>query len=69
MIRYYIRNGSIFLKNKDKSKVFKTFGSDVYAWLCRDLFVDSMNEFDLRFKGLFPVDCKEFLENYFNVKL
>mgnify|MGYP003287343248 CR=1 FL=1 len=69
MIKYYVRNGAIYLKNKPKGKIFKTFQGDVYAWLCKEVFTDSTYEFDLRFKGLFPVDCKEFLENYFNVKL
>ena len=69
MIKYYVRNGAIYLKNKPKGKIFKTFQGDVYAWLCKEVFTGSTYEFDLRFKGLFPVDCKEFLENYFNVKL
>ena len=68
MIKFYIRNGEIYLKSKPDIKVAKLF-NNAYEWLCMQLFTETMYDFELRFKGLFPVDCKEFLENYFNVKL
>jgi len=67
----YIYNGLIYrglhslVKNKHYFK-------DVYEWFVCYLFCESITEFQERFgKNLFDegVDCKKFLEDYFNIKL
>ena len=62
---WMFRESHKLTKNK---KMFR----DVYEWFVCYLFCDSITEFRERFgKNLFDdgVDCKEFLENYFNINL
>lgn len=71
MIRFYIGCGKKFLETHKDSSNQKHF-RDVYEWLTFYLFCDSLAEFKERFgTNLFNdgVDCKEFLENYFNIEL
>lgn len=71
MIRFYINCGKKFLETHKDSSAHKHF-LNVYEWLTLDLFCDSLAEFRERFgANLFNdgVDCKEFLENYFNIEL
>ena len=68
MVKFYISNGDKYLENHRESKTSKRFES-VYEWFCAGLFTDNMDEFNMKFKGLFPVDCKVFLENMFDLKL
>lgn len=50
------------------SRISKSF-ENAYEWFCKDLFTDNLEDFRLRFKGLFPIDCKAFLEEYFGIRL
>lgn len=71
LIKAYIRAGSIWF-NKERSKPnncqlkFET----VYDLFVHNIFFDSYESFQLAKKGMFgTVNCKQFLEGYFNIKL
>lgn len=71
MVKMYCRAGGVFLKNHPNSSSVTKF-KDVYGLLCFSLFTGSYDEYKERFgPNLFDdgIDCKEFLENYFNIKL
>lgn len=68
MVKAYCHWGNQFFEKKGNKIKFKTF----YEQFTMDLFCDSIDEFQQRFgKNLFNdgIDCKQFLENYFNIKL
>lgn len=74
MVRQYIRNAEYYFvnhynnQNRKGEKLFK----NVFEWFTMTVFCESMPEFRERFgKNLFDdgVDCKKFLEEYFNVSL
>lgn len=70
MVKAYIRAGNKYLLNHPKSPRLG-YVKDVYEWFVLQLFCDSKEDFRLRFgRTLFtpPINCKEFLENYFNIK-
>ena len=72
MVKAYIRAGQKFFEKYPQNSNAKRFGGDVYKWFCMDLFCDNMADFRERFgQTLFtpPINCKDFLENYFNIKL
>lgn len=72
LVKAYIRAGRKFLDTHTHTRTAKRWGKDVYAWLCNELFCDSKADFELKFgRNLFDekVDCKQFLEQQFNVKL
>ena len=74
MVKLWIRGGRKYLlKHKDdkNSSVYKYFNGNVYEWFCMQLFCNSMDEFYKMFgSNMFEekIDCKTFLENYFNIK-
>lgn len=68
MLKFYTKNAQRYLFTHMNSKPASYFNNS-YEWMCQQLFTTSVKDFELRFKGLFPVDCKKFLENYFNIKL
>lgn len=70
MVKAYIRAENKFLLNHPKSPR-SGYVKDVYELFVLQLFCDSKEDFRLRFgRTLFtpPINCKEFLENYFNIK-
>ena len=70
MVKLYARGGGYWLDNHQVSKNASYF-KDVYEWLCMSIFCESLHEFHTRFgKNLFNdgIDCKKFLEDYFNIK-
>lgn len=71
LVKMYINGGRQFLDTHQHSKIHDTFGN-VYEWFCMAIFTKSMKEFRERFCGenLFgeKIDCKNFLEDYFNIK-
>lgn len=71
MVKFYVRGGQKFLQTHPQNNVQKTF-RNVYEWFAMQCFCDTLAEFNERFgANLFNngVDCKEFLESYFKVKL
>lgn len=72
LVKAWIRAGRIWWDNHPNSSCRKKF-NDIYEVFVHNLFFDSYNEFILATRGgLFEneiPDCKEFLENYFNIKL
>lgn len=70
MLKLYARGGQYFLDNHPHGAIAKRF-KNVYNWLCASIFCRNMVEFEQKFgKNLFNdgVDCKKFLEDYFNIK-
>lgn len=74
LVRCYIRSASYYFehhyknRNRKDEKLFK----NVYEWFTMTVFCDTMAEFKERFGvNLFDegIDCKHFLEDYFNVNL
>ena len=69
MVKFYVRNGGVYLKEHPKSPLNKRFNNE-YEWFTKYLFCNNYEEFILRFDGLFGrADCKKFLEDFFKVKL
>ena len=69
MVKAYIRAEKKYLQKHPNTPIMK-YVKDVYEWFVLQLFCDSKQEFIERFgKTLFtePVDCKAFLEKYFNI--
>lgn len=76
MIKLYVRCGKKFLDTHPNSVKHK-YG-DAYRWFVRDLFFRSDDEFfghvgggdSEKYNDLFgeKVDCKKFIEDYFNIK-
>ena len=70
MLKLYARGGACFIDNHPLSKSAQRV-KNVYNWLCMSIFCDDMVEFEKKFgKNLFNdgIDCKKFLEDYFNIK-
>lgn len=72
MVKLYVRGGGVFLKQKPHYKISQ-YCNDAYELFCFDVFCDRNNNvFKEKFKGnnLFgdKIDCKSFLEKYFNIK-
>lgn len=71
MVRAYIRAGEIYCDTHQDSKVWK-YVKDVYERFVLNMFCDSVIDFKERFgQTLFapPINCKEFLSDYFKVEL
>lgn len=71
MIKIWLRGGQKYLEDHPDSKNVKRF-KNVYNWLVYDIFCDNYSEYVERFgPTLFDdgVDCKEFLGNFFGLKL
>lgn len=74
MVRQYIRNASFYFDNhyKNTNREGKTLFNSVFEFFTMQVFTESMQEFKERFgPNLFDdgIDCKKFLEEYFNVSL
>ena len=74
MVRQYIRNASYYFDNhyKNTNRKGKTLLNSVFEFFTMQVFTESMQEFKERFgPNLFDdgIDCKKFLEEYFNVSL
>lgn len=68
MVKAYCMAGQYFLDTHAKSPRLDKY-DNAYEWLVCQLFTDSYDEFQQRFKqSLFKVDCKQYLEEYFNIK-
>lgn len=70
-VKIYLRGG-YYYRQHHKCWKNKEYFHNVYEWFVCYLFCDSIYEFQERFgRNLFNggVDCKEFLENYFNIDL
>lgn len=82
MVRFYLRAGVEYWESHPNIKKREYF-RDVYDWFVCDVFCKDLNEFYRRFRpsklvggsgiDLFAsssdIDCKEFLENHFKIKL
>ena len=67
-VKLYIRGGQ-FYQNTHPNKNLQI---SIYEHFVRQVFCDSIDEFEYRFgKNLFgdAIDCKQFLEDYFQIKL
>lgn len=71
MVKLYIRGGQQYLDNHPLSKI-ASLCHNAYQFFCLDVFCERSNaKFQEKFGAtLFDdgVDCKEFLERYFNIK-
>lgn len=71
MVKLYCFRGGQYLNNHPNSKISRLC-KDAYQFFCFDVFCERSNiRFQTRFgKTLFDdgIDCKLFLENYFNIK-
>lgn len=71
MVKLYLRGGQ-FYRDRHKMEKNRKHFHNIYEWFVCYLFCESIAEFKERFgPNLFNggIDCKEFLENYFNIKL
>lgn len=69
MVKAYIRAGQKFMESHPQAKVMQLY-DNVYEWFYRDVFCIYQSEFDYTKSGFFaPPNYKEFLENYFKIKL
>jgi phosphoadenosine phosphosulfate reductase len=71
IVRLYIKNGLVWWnKQRDKEISSKKKFGTIYDLFFHNVFCDSYQDYLLKKHGLFgDLDCKEFLERYFNVKL
>jgi len=71
MVKLYVRGGGQYIDTHPLSKMAKLV-KDGYEFFCFDVFCEGSNvRFQQMFgKNLFDngINCKEFLENYFNIK-
>lgn len=71
MVKFYLESAKIYIKTHPNHKSNSYF-HNIYDYLTFHLFCESIDEFRERFgANLFNdgVDCKTFLESYFNVEL
>lgn len=71
MVRLYVHAAQKFLDNHPNSKMFE-YLKDGADWFTMSLFCDSKADFKKKFGATLltpPIDCKAYLEEYFNVKL
>ena len=69
MVKAYIRAGQKFRDLHPQAKSTNLY-ANVYEWFYRDVFCYSQSEFEQTKVGLFGIpDYKEYLENFFNIKL
>ena len=71
MIKMYCRNGEAYRKSHPNSPNNRMFAT-VYDLLVFTLFADNIKDFNERFgANMFgeAIDCKKFLEDYFNITL
>lgn len=69
MVKAYLRACKVFWDNHPNSKTRERY-ANIYEWFTRDVFFHTQREFDEFLNGMFGrTDCKEFLEQQFNIKL
>lgn len=71
ILKLYLRGGQKYWDSHPNGKYRSNF-NDIYQWFAFTLFCDSMQEFKQKFGGnMFypPIDCKKYLEDYFNFDL
>ena len=64
-----LRNIQRFFDTRPSSRTKKIFNNSVYDVLYHDLYCKSYDEYWLKTHGLWPLDCKTFLEEQFNADL
>jgi phosphoadenosine phosphosulfate reductase len=73
MVRFYIKAAQRYVDKHPVSKMTKLFKGNVYDWFTSQIFCEGEREFRFRFgPSLFEpngTDCKQFIEQYFNIKL
>lgn len=72
MVKMYIRGGYYHIENQHLKGIQKF--KDVYELFVMNVFCDGLQDFRERFRGegmLFQdeIDCKKYIEDYFNIKL
>jgi len=71
LLKIYARGGQYYLANHKQTSIHAKF-ADVYEWIVQNIFTYTYDEFLKKFKPQDNVfgqtNCKEFLENYFNIK-
>jgi hypothetical protein len=71
MVKLYIRGGQKWFENHKDIKTTQRF-NNIYELFVFTVFCQNIKEFQERFgKNLFDdgIDCKQFLEDYFKIKL
>ena len=70
LVKAWIRNGKKWYDSHPNASSRKKF-RDVYELFVHNVFFDSYEDFRLSVEGGFTgkVDCKQFLEDYFKIKL
>ena len=68
LVRAWIRAGKVFWDSHPNSKV-RIWFTDIYECFYVNVFIHSIKDHVFNRESLFPVDYKQFLENYFNVEL
>lgn len=69
LVKAWIRAGGNYLRMHENSSARRRFRNE-YELFVHNIFFHSYQEFKDAVDGMFgTVDCKEFLENYFNIKL
>lgn len=69
LVKFWLRNGEIWWNTHKIYKTKKKFKSH-YEVFVRNLFFDNYEDFKMAISGMFgQIDCKEFLEQYFKIKL
>lgn len=69
LVKFWLRNGEIWWNTHKLYKAKKKFKSH-YEVFVRNVFFDSYDDFKNAIDNMFgKIDCKDFLEGYFNIKL
>lgn len=71
MVKLYVLGGEYWLDNHQHTKSYNRHNGDIYRALCFHIFCETQQDFENKFgKNLFNdgIDCKTFLEGYFNIK-
>jgi len=70
MVKAYIRAAQKFLDTHPDTRMGKEHKGNAYRFFYRDVFIQSKEEWDNVTTSMFgEVDYKQFLEDYFNIKL
>lgn len=69
LLRAYIRAGQTYMDTHPQASLHKKY-NNAYEYMARELFFNKQEEWEQYKNGLFEtIDCKEFMEKYFNAKL
>ena len=72
LLRAWIRSGQIYLNTHTHTRTYKMFNGDAYGMFLNAVFCQQKGEYQFKMsKNLFgdPLSPREYLENYFKVKL